>query len=311
MDIYLDLARRGKNAWWRYVAAVLLILCAWQILGSFPTILLLFWTLFTGHAQNIGQAASLPGVDLLVKFIAFMFASIMFLIGLFLAMQFIHRRSLRSLITPDRRLDWKRFTQGFLFWLLLAGITSILEAGLYPGRYSWSFDPVQFVPFTIVALVLIPIQTSTEELFFRGYILQGAGLRIRNIWVLSAISGILFGAPHLINPEASSNYLLMGLYYFAMGAFLAYLTLRDGRLELALGIHAANNLFSILIANTKFSTLPSPSLFTVNVLDPSFAVPAGLIGLAVVTWLCLGPFHRKKGATLALSPEEKDNPIQS
>ncbi len=148
---------------------------------------------------------------------------------------------------------------GFGLWFLLIGLTSILEALFYPGRYALTFKVEQFIPYAILALVLIPIQTSAEELFFRGYILQGVGLHSRNIWLLSAISGFLFMAPHFLNPEASSNYYLMGIYYFSMGAFLAYITLREGQLELALGVHAANNLFSVLIANYTVSSLPSPS----------------------------------------------------
>ena len=143
----------------------------------------------------------------------------------------------------------------------------------------------RFLPFVLLALILVPVQTSAEELFFRGYILQGVGLRMRNIWVLSAISGLLFGLPHLLNPEASVNYPLLFLYYFTFGFSLAYITLRDGRLELALGAHAANNLFSVIFANYTLTVLPTPSLFTITVLDAVYSVPAALIGMAIFVWL--------------------------
>ncbi len=112
---------------------------------------------------------------------------------------------------------------------------SVVEALLYPGRYVWTLDLQHLFPFVFLALFFIPIQTSAEELFFRGYILQGFGLRLRNIWVLSAISGLLFGLPHLLNPEASVNYPLFGFYYFAFGFSLAYITLRDGRSGTGIG----------------------------------------------------------------------------
>jgi hypothetical protein len=154
-----------------------------------------------------------------------------------------------------------------------------VEALLYPGRYVFSLDPVRYLVFIILALVLIPIQTSAEELFFRGYILQGFGLRLRNIYILSAISGLLFMLPHLLNPEAKLNFLLMGLTYFSIGAVLAYITLRDGRLELALGLHAANNLFTALLANAVVTVLPTPALFTVMELDVVYSTVATLIAL--------------------------------
>jgi len=94
---------------------------------------------------------------------------------------------------------------------------SLLEALIYPGRYVWTLNLTRFLPFLFLALFFIPIQTSAEELFFRGYLLQEIGLRSRNIWVLSCISGLLFGLPHLLNPEATVNFPLLGFYYFAFG----------------------------------------------------------------------------------------------
>jgi hypothetical protein len=294
MDKYLDLARQGKYSWRRYVLAVAFILFMWQILGAIPSVFLLISGMVNGQIHTITDAITLPGVNPLVSFVALMLGSVAFLAGLTLAMRFIHGRPLRTLITPARSISWRRLLAGFGLWFLLIGLTSILEALFHPGRYGLTFKVEQFIPYAILALVLIPIQTSAEELFFRGYILQGVGLHSRNIWLLSAISGFLFMAPHFLNPEASSNYYLMGIYYFSMGAFLAYITLREGQLELALGVHAANNLFSVLIANYTFSSLPSPSLFTVDVLDPLFSVPAALVGIGIFLWLFLGPFRRTK-----------------
>jgi membrane protease YdiL (CAAX protease family) len=301
MDTYLNLARLGKNDWWRYVLSVLLIFFLWQIIGFIPTGILFVWVLVTGKANTMMDAINLPGIDPLLKFIALMSASVFFLAGIILAVIFIHKRPFRTMITPARRLAWGRFWLGGGLWFGLAGMSSLLEALLFPGRYEWSFDLARLIPFALCALVFIPIQASTEELFFRAYLLQGLGLRIRRIWLLCLVSGLIFMAPHFLNPEAASNYWLMGLSYFSMGAFLAYITLWDGRLELAMGVHTANNLFTVLIANTKISSLPSPSIFTVNVLDPVFSVPVGLVAIAIFVWLIRGPL-RPRGKDIASLP---------
>lgn len=293
MNTYLDLVHQGRNDWWRYVLAVLLILCMWQILGAIPSIFLLILAMANGISMgNIGTG-SLPGVDPAVSFVMLMLASVFFVLGVYLAVRLIHRRPFRTIITPARSIAWGRLFQGFGVWFVLAGLTSMVEALLYPGRYVWTPDLEHFIPFVFLALILVPIQTSAEEFFFRGYILQGVGLRVRNIWALSVISGILFMVPHFLNPEASVNYALMGLYYFSMGAFLAYITLRDGRLELALGVHAANNLFSALFANYTVTVMPSPSLFTVTVLDAVYSAPAALIGMVIFALLFIGLWRRK------------------
>jgi membrane protease YdiL (CAAX protease family) len=292
MNAYLDLARQGKSNWWRFILAVALILFLWQILGALPSIFLLIWVLADGNPlTGVSPSGQLVGVNPLLGFAAPMLASVLFLLGIFLAIRIIHQRPFRTLITPAPAIAWGRFFQGFTVWFILSGLLSLAEALLHPGRYVWTLDLHSYITFVFLSLILVPIQTSTEELFFRAYILQGFGLRLRNIWILSAISGLLFMAPHLLNPEARLNYGLMGFYYFFIGAVMAYVTLRDGRLELALGLHAANNLFSALIANYTVTVMPTPSLFTVNTLDVFYSVAAAIIGLIVFVLVLIRPLH--------------------
>lgn len=294
MNEYLDLARLGKNNWWRYLLAVLTILFAWQLVGSIPTVLLIAWVQLDGNpATGVNPDATFSGVPLSVSFVAIMLASWAFMAGIFLAVRFIHRRRFRTLITPARTLDWKRFFQGFSIWFLLAALVAVVEALLHPGRYAWTLDLRAYIPFVFLALIFIPIQTSAEELFFRAYLLQSFGLRIRNVWVLSAISGFVFMLPHFMNPEAKLNFWLMGLYYFSIGAAMAYLTLRDGRLELALSMHAANNLFIALFANTVVTVMPTPSMFTVLDLDVGYSTATSLVAILAFVLMFIGPLRRK------------------
>jgi membrane protease YdiL (CAAX protease family) len=102
--------------------------------------------------------------------------------------------------------------------------------------------------------------TSAEELLFRGYLLQALGLRTRRTWLLVGISALVFGAMHMANTEVGAGPALIFTYYVGFGAFLALITLRDNRLELAIGAHAANNLFVALVVNaTTPRCLPAPS----------------------------------------------------
>jgi membrane protease YdiL (CAAX protease family) len=250
--------------------------------------------MFDGNpASSLSLDGTFNGVEVSVSFVAFMLASWAFLAGIFLAVRFIHQRRFLTLVTSSRALDWNRLFQGFAVWFGLAALVGMAEALLYPGRYIWTLDLPRFVPFVFLALALIPVQTSAEELFFRAYILQAFGLRLRNIWVLSAISGFLFMLPHLLNPEAKLDYLLMSLYYFSIGAAMAYVTLRVGRLELALGMHAANNLFTALFANAVVTVMPTPSLFTVMELDVVYSTTASLIAILIFVLLFVGPLRRK------------------
>jgi membrane protease YdiL (CAAX protease family) len=295
MKVYLDLAQKGKNDWWRFVLAVLLILFLWQILGAMPSAFLIVWVVADRNPQTgITNGGQFIGVDSIISFAVPMLASISFLLGIFLAIRFIHRRPFRTLITSASNISWSRVLQGFSAWFVLSVLMSLVEALLYPGRYVLTLDLREYIPFFFLALILVPIQTSAEELFFRAYILQAVGLRLKNIWILSAISGFLFMLPHLLNPEAHLNYPIMGFFYFFIGAVMAYVTLRDGRLELALGLHAANNLFSALAANYTVSVMPTPSMFTISTLDPVYSVFAAVISLIAFVLVFVGPLRRRQ-----------------
>jgi hypothetical protein len=306
MNDYLDLARLGRNEWWRYLVAVITILFAWQIVGSGPSLILILWTMLDGNpATSVTPEATFTGIPVTVSFVAFMLASWAFLAGIFLAIRFIHLRKFLSLVTPLRKLDWKRLFQGFVVWFVLAAMVAIVESLFHPGRYVLTLDLGAYIPFVLLAVILLPIQTSAEELFFRGYLLQTLGLRIRNIWILSAISGIVFMLPHLLNPEARLNFILMGLYYFCIGATMAFITLKDGRLELALGLHAANNLFTGMFANTVVTVLPTPSMFTVMELDVVYSVTASIVMNLIFLMIFIGPMRGKT------SKSESEQSIQT
>ena len=294
MNTYLDLARQGKTDGWRYLLAVPAILFAWLLVGGTPALLLIFLVNMDGNPATAFHAGgTFSGISLNLSFTIFMLAYLAFMAGICLAVRFIHRRRFLSLVTPSRSLDLRRLFQGLAVWFGLVVLFALLEATLYPGRYVLTLNLRTYIPFVFLALILIPIQTSAEELFFRAYLLQGFGLRNRNIWTLSFLSGFIFMLPHLLNPEAKLNYLLMGLSYFSIGALLAYITLRDGSLELALGVHAANNLFTVLFANAVVTALPSPSMFTVMKLDVVYLTVTTLAACLVFALIFLVPLRRK------------------
>jgi membrane protease YdiL (CAAX protease family) len=294
LNTYLNLAYQGKTSWRRFLLAILLILFLWQIIGAIPSISLFIWVMVDGNSQTgVSSTGQFQGIDPLLSFLMPMLASVLFMVGIFLAVRIVHQRPFRTLITPYQSFGWKRFFQGFGLWFALSALMSLCESLLYPGRYLWTMDIRNYIPFAFLALLLIPIQASAEELFFRGYLLQGFGLRLRNIWMLSLISGIVFGLPHLLNPEASVNFWLMGFFYISIGAVMAFVSLRDGRLELALGLHAANNLFSALIANYSLTVIPTPSMFTINTLDAVYSVTAAFIALIVFVLIFLGPLRNR------------------
>ena len=190
-----------------------------------------------------------------------------------------------SLITPYARFDWRRACTGAAVWAAFAALCSVVEALLYPGRYRLTFNPQVFFAYAALALLLTPLQTATEELIFRGYLMQGLGRLLQRPWPLIVISAALFTLPHAANPEVALAPLLVLPQYFIIGALLAAVTLKDGRLELAIGIHAANNLFTGLVANIEPSVISTVAIFT-SEFDPAYALVA-VTAASVATYCVL------------------------
>lgn len=263
---FLDLAKLGKSRWQYYLGSFFLITALWQILGAIPYLILLL--LF-------------PSAGEIWRFTALTVSFVFLILGLYMAVTLIHQRKFITLITPTLKVSWKRIFEGFAVWFVLVAVVSVVDTLIRPDFYTFSFNPVPWLLFTVVSLVFVTIQSFSEELLFRGYLLQALGLLTRNKGLLLLISGILFAVPHFLNPEMQSSFALMSLYYFATGVFFTALVLRDDRLELALGAHAANNLFSVSLINYEGSVLETPAILIANAVDPvtnlaSFIVAAGL-----------------------------------
>ncbi|RCK72559.1 MAG: hypothetical protein ANABAC_1907 [Anaerolineae bacterium] len=288
-NLYLHQVQNGKNQWWRYLVGIVTILLIWQVGAGFLIVPILI--------QNQGNLPEKPEP---VSFSLFLLGFAFLLFGTWGVNRILHGRSVRSLTTGLERIHWKRIFFAAGIWMVAVSLVAVVEAVMFPGRYVMNANPAAVLPYFLLGLILIPLQTSAEEFFFRGYLLQASGLLLRNPLLLALLNGILFTLPHLFNPEVEVMGLaLSAAFYAAMGFFLALLTLRSQGLELALGIHAGNNFFTAVFANYVTTALPSESLFLIQTLDPLF----GLASFVVAAVGVYGVFSLPQFKALAFGLE--------
>ena len=182
--------------------------------------------------------------------------------------KFIQNQSLIRLTTSRNKIDWKRVFFSFFLW---GAITTLMVLGMYffnSESLVWNFKPDKFFVFLIIALVLIPMQTSFEEYLFRGHMLQVIGLATNSRLIPLIITSVLFGIMHIANPEVDKIGYLIMVYYIGTGLFLGIITLMDEGLELALGFHAANNLVGALLVTADWTAFQTHSIFK-DISEPS------------------------------------------
>ena len=268
---YLDHARDGHGSWPYYLVGLLLVLLAWLYAGGLLSVLLAFLVspgTTVASLDSIGGAAGLA-----VSLVAF----VPFLLATPLVVRYVLGRPWRTVVTGASQIAWGRAAVGAAAWFALVAVGSAIDWLLHRDDYRFSFEPSRFLPFLLVALLLIPVQTSAEEVFFRGYLMQWERLATSNRWLLAGINGLLFAVPHLANPEARGAWWYAWLVWFVYGAGWAWVSARDGGIELAVGAHAANNIFGVLVVGYDAGALPVGSVWTTSTLDLPLTIAAAVV----------------------------------
>jgi membrane protease YdiL (CAAX protease family) len=288
--IYVEAARWGKYRGWRYVLGLVVILFAWLVVGTGASVLVAFALSGQPDYYVLGPFG---------KFLFVMVGFVFFLAGVLIAVTLIHRRHPRTLVTARERIDWRRIGQGFVAWSVPACLIGVLGQYLfYPDTFSFNSNLATFALFVPLALVFTAIQTTTEELFFRGYIVQGASMISTNRVFLALVAAVVFTLPHLLNPEVSAGGWLtvFSNYFLVPGLLWTVVSLIDGTTELAIGVHFANNIIGNLLINRDGSALPTPALFKISEFHATYVALSVLVVIPVFLAIAYKVFKRDEAS---------------
>lgn len=216
-------------------------------------------------------------------------------IGLLFWVKFIHRQSIRSLTTARKKVDWSRILFSFVLWALISIVLTLIAYFTAPDNFVINFKPELFISFLLLAILLIPLQTSFEEFLFRGYLMQGLGVITNSRLIPFLTTSVLFGLMHIANPEVEKLGMVIMIYYIGTGFFLGVLTLMDDGLELALGFHAANNLIGALLVTADWTAFQTNSILK-DISEPTAGFDV-LIPVFVIFPILLFVYSKKYGWT--------------
>jgi uncharacterized protein len=261
---------------WRYLLGTIVIFIIWQ-LGTIPFAAAIFSKVLMdgGDLEALQEDQSLlmkvldPNLTLFLMLLSFAIG----LFGLYIWLKGVHHQPMKAITTARKKVDWQRIWFGFS---LIAGTTLVLtgvDYFLHPESYEVQFDLGSFALLFVLAIVMIPLQTSFEEYLFRGYLMQGIGVMTRTRWVPLLLTSVIFGGMHFFNPEVAKMGPILMIYYIGTGLFLGIITLMDDGLELALGFHAGNNLIGALLVTADWTAFQTDSILK-DISDPSAGVDA-------------------------------------
>jgi hypothetical protein len=283
--MFIKIANQGDNQLWKYIVTILAVIVAY-VVGQIPISILIYGKMMNGSVDMdqviefqetldfslIGMDQNLSLLLLLLSFVAAFFT-------LILLYPRLHQKPLRMLVTSRPKMDWSRIFFAFGVWLLLTAILEVIVYQIDPANYVYQLDWAKFIPLLAIALLILPIQTSFEELLFRGYLLHGISLISAYRWIPIIVTSILFGLMHIFNPEIEKFGMgLMMSYYIGVGLVLAICTVMDEGMEIALGIHAATNIYGATVVSFSGSALQTPTIYRIQELDAQMML---LVGFAL------------------------------
>ncbi|MGE0566495.1 MAG: lysostaphin resistance A-like protein [Bacteroidia bacterium] len=283
---YID----GGNKFWMYLMGISFTLFFYLIVGNLLVLPLFNRALEVGISINeitrnvylLFDAERLQidkNIILLIQFGLFVSAAIGFWIGI----KLIHKKKFISLLTAFEKFRFKHFFFSFTVWSIVLIINMVISLITNPQDMHLQFDLPRFLLLFLLCIVFLPIQTLMEEVFFRSYLLQGLSQVFKNGIVPLIITSLFFAVAHMSNPEISAYGTgLMFAYYLLFAIFLGVITLMSEGLELAFGLHLANNLLSALMVTSKHSVLKTDAIFFVTTEDAASELVLAICALVAV-----------------------------
>lgn len=270
---HLERALDNQNEWWKYLVVFIITFIATNVIGAIPLFVVLTAKAMsngpvTPNPQNIADFSAY-GVSPNMSLVLLMFPFLVGLFTLILLFKPFHKRNYKEVINGTKTIRWNRFFTGAFVWVVLMGIYLAVYYFLDPGNFQVNFHPETFLILICISLLLIPFQTTYEELSFRGYLAQGIAAWTRNRWMVLIIPALLFGLLHAFNPEVSEfGFWLTMPQYWLFGLFFGLITILDDGIEIAMGVHAANNIFTSVMVTHSASVLQTPALLLQKKVDP-------------------------------------------
>lgn len=309
---FLESAFKPKVSFWYYFLVLVLVYFVMNTIGAIPLTIAIMAKLL----QNAPSLADMQefgdsmkhfanpdywGISRNLFLVLMLFPFVTGLIALLLFIKPFNKRHFLTIINGTKNVRWSRIAWGAGVWLLLSAIYLIIDYIYDPGNFKFQLELSSFVPLLFISILLLPIQTSCEELAFRGYFAQGIAGATGSRWLALAIPSLCFGLSHALNPEVGAHgFIIMMSQYILIGLLFGLVSILDDGIELALGMHAANNAFVCLFVTNPDSVLQTSAVFEQQAVHPT----KELAGLIVMIMLVFVIFYKKFGWNIAIMNEK-------
>lgn len=310
---HLESAFSGKNNLWRYAVMLVAVFVAINTVGGIP----LYISMIISAASDPGSLTELAGnpsdlsvlgLSPLTSLFMMLFPFLIGLITFWILFRHLHLRPFLHVLNGRSAARWGRFFVSALSWTIISFIYLFIYKGLDPSNFTVNNLSGSIFILVGISVLLIPFQAAFEEVIFRGYLMQGFAVLVKNRWVPLIITSLVFGLLHLPNPEVREfGFLAMIPQYVAFGLLFGIATILDDGIEIALGAHTANNVFLSIMVTNSSSTLQTPAVFEQIEILPWIEF-GGLLMAGLLFLFLMGRIYNWGSISLLFGKIKEDEP---
>jgi len=286
-DHFLQVMRGNRSKTWRTIAGGVGIFLVWQLSIA---ILVLFYEplqkmLLTKNPMFAATDEAKGALALMVGGFAPAF------LALVAWRKFVEREPIKTLFTGAAKFRWPLAISAAFAVVFLSYVTSAAfdqeSMGPFEARMA-QFSPSDWLLLAAVYLLGTFVQSTFEEVYIRGWLLQHVQRFIAHGLVAVLVTAVIFSILHIGHPGWATY-----VVTFFMGSAFGYSAWRLNGLEAAIGGHIANNFMSALLLGTIVGGNPAEMD-----LMQGFAYALYLLGFLgfVEAWARFGPSPARQGA---------------
>lgn len=276
-----DKSYRLKGFWYYILGSFLIIL-----FNTFAQIPLLSFASWDSITPDSNPMDIFNDISKNLRFFLLLLTFVLTVPGILLVVNKLHDLPIMSIISKRKKIDYNRILFAFTIAGTIISLSVLIGYYLSPENYELNFKLKEFLILTIIAILFVPIQTSVEEIVFRGYLMQGFGHWLNSRFMALFLTSTIFGFLHFFNPEINKLGNSFIILYIISSFTFGIMTLMDEGLELAMGFHAGNNLFIALLLTADWTVFNTDSLL-IDISDPKIGLTDFIVPLILYPLILL------------------------
>ncbi len=180
--------------------------------------------------------------------------------ALWIMLRVVHLRRLATLFGPTLHINWSDLRIGLAVSLTIGAIAWAPTVFSGEDVMRRSLDFWDWAPLLLLGVPLLFVQVATEEMVFRGYMLQQFASKYWTPLGWSIVPSVLFALLH----SADTTVLGISWFHFVFGMIMAAVTSRTANLGAAIGLHLGHNIMNILIISPPSKVVNGLSLISLS-----------------------------------------------